>query len=236
MLLTLALALATSAGNAAVTATGQQTAPTSSVEQPAAVTYTNQIAPLITDRCVVCHHEGGAAPFSLESYAEVKRRATQIAVVTSRRQMPPWKADPHDGPFVGQRPLSEAEIALIARWIEDGAREGDVQADTAAAAKPRTWASGWQLGTPDLVVTLPRTYSLQAAGTDVFRIFVLPLPVPAARYVRGLEFHPGNPRVVHHANIRIDRTPASRATSTVPSREPSSTTTTSAKSQCVESR
>ena len=36
-------------------------------------------------------------------------------------------------------------------------------------------------------------------------IFAVPLKVSGTKYVRGIEFHPGNARVVHHANIRIDR-------------------------------
>jgi Flp pilus assembly protein TadD len=128
--------------------------------------------------------------------------------------MPPWKADPSDGPFVGQHPLSEAEIALLQRWVETGVEEGDPRALPAsmrASSGKSAWTDGWQLGTPDLVVTLPQAYTLQADGTDVFRIFVIPLPVDRLRFVRGLEFRPGNPRVVHHANIRIDKTAASRA-------------------------
>ena len=187
------------------------------------VTYAKDIAPLIADRCEMCHHGGGSAPFALETYADVKRRAALIATVTKSRYMPPWKADPSDGPFVGQHPLSEAEIALLQRWADDGAPEGDPSSTT------RTWGPpfssrrsreaakaeggptpGWQLGTPDLIVTPTAPYTLQAEGTDVFRIFVLPLPVSTTRFVRGLEFRPGNPKVVHHANIRIDATRGSR--------------------------
>ena len=51
---------------------------------------------------------------------------------------------------------------------------------------------------------------MPAGGTDAFPIFVMPIPPKARRYVRGLEFRPGNARVVHHANIRIDRTATSR--------------------------
>ena len=170
------------------------------------LTYSKDIAPLIADRCAMCHHAGGSAPFALGTYADVKGRAALIASVTKSRYMPPWKADPTDGPFVGQHPLSDAEIALLARWVEEGAVEGDAS-DLPA---PRQWTEGWQLGTPDLVVTLAEPYALQAAGTDVFRIFVLPLPVSETRFVRGLEFRPGNARVVHHANIRIDTTRAAR--------------------------
>jgi Flp pilus assembly protein TadD len=170
-------------------------------------TYTKDIAPLLADRCGMCHDAGGAAPFGLLTYADVKRHATQIAAVTRSRYMPPWKADPDNGPFVGQHPLSGSEIDLIRRWVEGGTVEGDPR-DLPA---PRRWAEGWRLGPPDLIVTLPQPYALQADGTDVFRIFVIPLPVTKTRFVRGLEFRPGNPKVVHHANIRVDKTAASRA-------------------------
>ena len=174
--------------------------------QASGVTYAKDIAPLIVDRCGTCHHTGGSAPFSLLTYVDVKRRATQIASVTKSRFMPPWKADPGDGPFVGQHPLRDAEIQLIARWADEGAAEGDPR----EMPSPRAWSEGWQLGKPDLVLTLEQSYTLPPEGTDVFRIFVLPIPVAVARFVRGLEFRPGNPRVVHHANIRVDATPASR--------------------------
>jgi len=169
------------------------------------VTYAKDIAPLVADRCGMCHHPGGSAPFSLLSYEDVKRRATLIASVTERRYMPPWKADPSNGPFVGQQPLSDAEIRLIRRWADEGAAEGDPR----DLPPVRAWTEGWQLGKPDVVVTLPQPYTLPPDGTDVFRIFVLPIPTDAVRYVRALEFRPGNPKVVHHANIRIDTTAAS---------------------------
>jgi hypothetical protein len=170
------------------------------------VTFTKDVAPLLIDRCGTCHHPGGSAPFGLLTYADAKRHAAQMATVTASRFMPPWKADPSDGPFIGQHPLSDTEIRLLGQWSDAGAPEGDPR----DMPPPRTWTEGWQLGKPDLVITLPQAYTLPAEGTDAFRIFVLPIPVTTARFVRGLEFRPGNPRVVHHANIRIDTTPASR--------------------------
>jgi len=170
------------------------------------VTYSRDIAPLVIDRCGMCHHPAGSAPFSLLTYDDVKRRASLIASVTARRYMPPWKAEPSNGPFVGQHPLSDDEIATIRRWVDEGAVEGD-RRDLPVS---RTWTEGWQLGTPDLTLTLPDAYALPPDGTDVFRIFVIPIPTDSVRYVRALEFRPGNPKVVHHANIRIDATPASR--------------------------
>ena len=120
--------------------------------------------------------------------------------------MPPWKADAADGPFVGQHPLTPDEISLIRRWVDGGAVEGDVK----DRPPPPRVAAGWQLGAPDLIATLDQSFALPPDGTDVFRIFVMPLPVSVARYVKGVEFLPGNARVVHHANIRVDRTAASR--------------------------
>jgi tetratricopeptide (TPR) repeat protein len=175
--------------------------------EPSPITFTKDIAPLVFDRCGTCHRPTGPAPFSLLRYAEVKQRAKQIVTATESRFMPPWKADPESGPFVGQKPLSSAERDVIRRWVEAGAPEGDARELPPAP----TWTDDWQLGKPDLVVTVPDSYELQAETSDVFRIFALPLPIDGPRYVRGIEFRPGNARVVHHANIRIDRTPASRA-------------------------
>ena len=170
------------------------------------VTYSKDVAPLVADRCAMCHHTGGSAPFSLLSYADAKRHASQIAAVTASRFMPPWKAAPSNGPFVGQHPLSDDEIRRLQQWAADGAPEGDPRQVPPAPV----FTEGWQLGTPDLVVTLPQPYTLGPDGTDVFRIFVLPIPTDRLRFVRGIEFRPGNAKVVHHANLRIDTTPASR--------------------------
>ena len=119
--------------------------------------------------------------------------------------MPPWKVDPAGHRFIGLDPLSDTEITTLQRWVADGAREGDRR----DLPTPPRWSGGWQLGQPDLVVTLPAPFELPAEGSDVSRVFVLPLAVDRQRYVRGIEFRANNPRI-HHANIRIDATPASR--------------------------
>jgi tetratricopeptide (TPR) repeat protein len=170
------------------------------------VTFARDVAPIIFDRCGICHHPNGSAPFSLLTYPAARQRATQIAQVTKSRLMPPWKSEPAYGEFIGHRPLTDAEIGVIQQWLADGAPEGDPR----DLPPPPQWTEGWQLGKPDLVVALSQPYVLPADGTDISRVFVLPLPVDSMRYVRGFEFRPGNQRVVHHANIRIDRTPASR--------------------------
>ena len=169
------------------------------------VTFTKDVAPVVFRKCSQCHHPGGSAPFSLLTYGEARSHATQIALVARNRVMPPWKADPAGEKFIGLDPLTEAEIGILQRWIADGVREGDRR----DLPTPPLLTGGWHLGTPDLVVTLPTPFVLPAEGSDLSRVFVLPLPVDRQRYVRGIEFRAGNPRI-HHANIRIDATPASR--------------------------
>jgi hypothetical protein len=171
-----------------------------------APTFARDIAPVVFETCGPCHRPGGPAPFSLLTHEAVRQHATQIAQVTKSRFMPPWKADGDAGPFVGQRRLTDSEIQLIDDWVAAGAPPGDARELPAAPAE----REGWQLGTPDLVVTIPEAFRLQAEPTDVFRIFAIPLPIDSVRYVRGLEFLPGNARVVHHANIRLDYSPATR--------------------------
>ena len=170
------------------------------------VTFTRDVAPIVFNSCASCHRPGGPAPFSLTTYEEVRRRATQIAQVTKSRFMPPWKVDPTVGHFVGQRQLNDREIDSIRRWVASGATEGDPKQ---LPPMPR-FADGWLLGTPDLVVRPDAPYTLPAQQTDAFRIFAIRVPIQKRTYVTGIEFHPGNARVVHHANIRIDRTNATR--------------------------
>lgn len=171
-----------------------------------AQTFSKDIAPIVFDACVSCHRSGGPGPFPLTSYDEVRRRATQIAQVTRSRFMPPWKVEPEVGHFVGQRMLTDREIGLIEQWARNGAPQGDPKV---TPPLPRL-ADGWLLGKPDLIVRPDAVFSLPAQQTDAFRIFAIRLPVTRRTYVTGIEFHPGNSRVVHHANIRVDRTAATR--------------------------
>jgi tetratricopeptide (TPR) repeat protein len=171
-----------------------------------ALTFNRDIAPIAWRRCATCHRPGEIAPFSLISYSDVKHRATLIGTVTARRIMPPWKPEPGKGDFADERRLTDVELATLLQWIADGAPEGD----PADLPPPPAWNSGWRLGTPDLIVSMPEPFTVPTDGTDVFRTFVLPVSVSRARYVRAMEFRPGNARVVHHANVGIDRTRSSR--------------------------
>jgi hypothetical protein len=169
-------------------------------QPPETVTFSSHIAKIIHQRCATCHHEGQSAPFNLLSYEDVRKRARQILERVESRAMPPWLAEHGYGEFSNERRLTGEEQFLIRQWVSAGAPEGD----------PRTvpptpqWPSGWLEGTPDLVVTMAKPYQLGPEGPDVYRHFVIRLPLERDRLVRAVEFAPGNPRIVHHAFIRVD--------------------------------
>ena len=99
------------------------------------------------------------------------------------------------------REIRKFDSAECEAWAEAGAPEGDT-ADLPPA--PR-FTEGWQLGQPDLVVKVDQPYTLKAVDHDEYRCFVVPLNLKDTKYVRAIELRPGNKRVVHHANIWIDR-------------------------------
>src|SRR3954468_2292711 len=91
-------------------------------------TFAKDVAPIVYNNCATCHRPGQAAPFSLLSYEDVKRRATLIVSATGRRYMPPWHATPLPGfpEFRDSRRLADIDIATIKTWVDAGMPAGDL--------------------------------------------------------------------------------------------------------------
>jgi tetratricopeptide (TPR) repeat protein len=177
-----------------------------------AQSFARDIAPIIYKNCSPCHRSGEAAPFSLLSYDDVRKHARQIVTVTRSRYMPPWLPQPGYGEFEGERRLSDVQIKLIADWANAGAPEGNAAEIPASPA----FTEGWQLGTPDLILTAPKPYALPATGHDIFWNFVFSPSIPSVRYVRAIEIRPGENRLVHHANLIVDRLDMGRKSEKTP--------------------
>ena len=170
------------------------------------LTFNEHVAPIVYEHCTPCHRPGEVTPFSFVEFEQVRKRARQIAEVTGSRYMPPWQPEPGEHAFVGERRLSVQEIGTLEQWFAEGAPEGD----PALRPTPPRFPEGWSLGEPDLVVRMPRPFEVGAEGEDLFWNFVIPVPLETRRFVRGVEFRPGNRQVVHHAEIRVDTTGVSR--------------------------
>jgi Flp pilus assembly protein TadD len=165
-------------------------------------TWSRDVAPILYSHCTTCHHQGGAGPFSLLTYANAKRWGAQVVNVTQSRYMPPWLPEPGHGDFADNRRLPDADLALLKKWLQAGMPEGDAKAAPAAPVYDATW----QMGKPDLILKQAEPFTLPPGGTDVFRNFVFPYPLKEGHYIRAMEIRPGAAQVVHHANVLIDRT------------------------------
>jgi Tfp pilus assembly protein PilF len=163
------------------------------------VTFARDVAPIVFAKCAACHHPGDAAPFSLLTYNDVRRRARQIVEVTQKRFMPPWLPTEGQDVFVGARRLTDGELQTIASWVAEGTPRGE---ESEMPATP-VFADGWQTGTPDLVIESP-AYTLSSQDRDVFRNFVVPIRLEGPRWVQSIELRPQNPRVTHHARLGVD--------------------------------
>ncbi len=172
------------------------------------VTYTRHIAPILKAQCVDCHRKGDIGPFPLETFEQARRRAKMIASVTEDRWMPPWHAAPGHARFRDERRLSDREIALLRAWADSGTPRGeDADLPTRTETERRR---DWKLGEPDLVLAMPDPFEVPADGDDIYRYFVLPTGLKKDRAVRGFEFRPGDPTVVHHAIAFVDPTGTAR--------------------------
>jgi hypothetical protein len=169
-------------------------------------TFTEQIAPIVFNHCASCHRPGEAAPFALMSYQDVRKRGALIAAVTGTRYMPPWHAAPGYGDFIDVHRLTDAQISTIKQWVEGGMPEGD---PAKLPALPK-FTEGWQLGRPDMVLTMTEPFEVPASGPDIYRNFTIPMNIPETKWVRAIEFRPSARKAVHHSLFFADTTGESR--------------------------
>ena len=171
------------------------------IVQGSVPTFHRDIAPILQARCQVCHRPDQVGPFPLETFEQARKRGPDIAEVVEERRMPPWKPVAGFGPKLAHdRSLPPAEVELIRAWAHGGMPEGDVK----DRRPSRTFAAGWTLGTPDLILEPAEDFPLVAGGPDVYRCFVIPTNLPGDVYVSAVEYRPGNGRVVHHAMAFVE--------------------------------
>ena len=188
---------------AACQSVGRGTLAGSPSTPPVRVTFHNQVERVFQTHCQACHRPGEVAPFSLTTYRDAYARRDDIRDVVRSRYMPPWKAVPGHGEFADVRRLSEAEIDTIVRWVAADAPEGDAR----DALPPRTFPSGWTLGTPGAVLAMEEPFTVPPRTRDVYRCFSVPLQLPGdARFIRAAEVLPGNRKIVHHVLTFLDLT------------------------------
>ncbi len=165
----------------------------------APVTFTKDVAPIIQKNCMGCHRPGEVAPMSFTNYKEIRPWAKAIREKVVSRVMPPWFADPAHGEFSNDPRLSQKEIDTIVAWVEGGAKEGDPK----EMPPSENYTEGWQIGKPDVVLTMPTEYSVPAEGVIPYKYFAVPTNFTEDKYVQFAEIRQGNRRVVHHIIVNV---------------------------------
>jgi hypothetical protein len=163
------------------------------------VTFTKDVAPIIQKNCQVCHRPGEIAPMSFMTYKEVRPWARAIREKVVAREMPPWFADPKHGEFENDCRLSQEDIDTIAAWVETGAKEGDPK-----DLRPNPeFTHGWQIGKPDVVLSMSSEYSVPAEGVIPYKFFAVPTNFTEDKYVQFAEIRQGNRNLVHHIIVDV---------------------------------
>jgi hypothetical protein len=158
-------------------------------------TFTKDVAPILQKHCQTCHRPGEAAPFSMLTYEDTLPWAPTIKMVVTRKIMPPWFADPEYGHFANERSLSADEIRTLVAWVNGGSQKG---APDDMPPPVKNFVEGWGIPTPDVVLQLPKPYSVPAAGVIDYQYVIVPTGFKEDKWVQALEVRPSDRAVVHH--------------------------------------
>ena len=163
-------------------------------ENHAAISYTDTIAPILEQNCVVCHRPGGIGPWAMTNYTMVRGFAPMIREVLRTKRMPPWHADPHVGQWANDKGLTIEEQQTLVHWVEAGAPRGEGKDPLAANVTP---AEDWPLGKPDLIIDIPE-FAVPASGVVDYQFPWVENTLDRGVWVRAVSVKPGDRTVVHH--------------------------------------
>lgn len=169
---------------------GQETVPT----------FYQNIAPIVWENCTPCHHTGGSAPFVLETYKDVAKRASFVQFVTEQNIMPPWKANPHYRSFAGEKSLTVQEKEAIRLWVAAGAPKGKKQK---GIKMPKFSEGTASLPSPDWVLSMKEPMRIEGVNEHKFISYAIPYELPNDTFVRAIEYLPGNRELLHHCSYQV---------------------------------
>ena len=191
------------------------------------ISYSKEVAPILQEKCVSCHVNGGIGPFAMNSYEIVKGFAPMIRETVRTRRMPPYFADPHIGAFKNDQGLTSDETKTLVHWIEAGAPRGNGPDPLLANAGKH--APEWppELGKPDVIVELP-AFKVPATGLVEYQNQVVPNPFTQNTWLKAIAMKPGDRRVLHHVvsnhipdpNQPVDTIPGGSVGSYTPGAQP----------------
>jgi len=159
-------------------------------------TFTEDVLPILRDRCAACHVAGGVAPMALTTAEETIPWGESIRIELIAGHMPPWAAISNGARVRHAEGLSARELNVLLTWVTGGT---PINAPPPAAAPA---GAEWKLGAPDAFVALPEM-TVGAEEADVTKEFVLPLDANAGRPLRAVDLRPGTPSLVRSARVSL---------------------------------
>jgi len=159
------------------------------------VSYAADIAPILEQRCVTCHQEGGIAPFAMNNHQTIQGWSPMIRETLITKRMPPGQIDSeYVDSFHGVNHITVEETQKLISWIDNGSINSDSSDPLAALiSKPEKWING----EPDLIIQIP-AQQIPATGVQDYRNLTIPLDLEEDVWVKAVEFEAGDPTVLHH--------------------------------------
>lgn len=172
-------------------------------EEKQPVTWHQDVAPLVTQKCNSCHAEEGIAPFSFDSYENAKKYSGMMLHAVESGRMPPWLAEDTDEckprlPWKDDLRLTADEKQLLRDWVDGGTLEGDAVKAVALPAAPSVAVED-----PSVSLQFREPFTVEGES-DIFQCFVLDPGNTEQVWVTEVQLNPGNERVDHHGIIFME--------------------------------
>jgi hypothetical protein len=176
------------------------------------VLFDREIVRILDKHCVMCHTENGPS-FPLETYEQTWLEGRKVRADVIARHMPPWAAVPGYGQFANDNSLTLRETQFMVSWVEGlGPRNsGTVFTNVADSTGPRQAVRAkadfghWQLGMPSVTRQL-QPITIEPGQPNSVKQIVIDAGLTAERRIRGLEYMPGDRRVVRAVFFTIQET------------------------------
>ena len=166
-------------------------------ESATTFTYARDIAPLLDQNCRSCHRPGQSAPFAIETYDDARDWAETMGEQIEQNRMPPWHADSKFGHFSNDSSLTDEQKKMFAEWVDAGMPAGNL----AERPRPPKFLTGWQIGEPDILVSMPGPFAVPAEGIVEYQFIEIDPRFEEDVWVSAAEVRSSNPAVVHHCNV-----------------------------------
>jgi len=158
--------------------------------------YADNVAPIFVEQCQSCHRDGGIAPWAMTDYRMLQAFAPAIREAVINKKMPPGQIDrKYADVIINHRTLSPSEMQTIVQWIDEGA---PVEGDRDPLTETTYSTSEWVHGEPDMIIEVPPMEIPAGPSAIPYRYVSVPLGLTEDKWLRGSEYLPSEPTVMHH--------------------------------------